>query len=270
MTEECIIIAVLERWRGAKDTSPAGMGTHLPRTEWCHAHSITLSVGQREGDGKDRQTKHGKVWGHAPGQHLMAWHGCVCQHPRAGKPLAPFSPSCQAQGELGTAPHPICICIPAWGSTLRWGWCGGLAQLQQQGSTGTPCLGCRSPSFTFCDPLDTEEGERGAHWPVRSTPGWLQAGFSAGAGATDLEQARRCAGVPWAAVLPGGSCVSTGGCCRNCLGCRGLERVRVLADDFRVLQIKLQPSPPLPRYASSLCPGFSGTPVLLLGYPGGL
>lgn len=246
------------------------MGTHLPRTEWCHAHSITLSVGQREGDGKDRQTKHGKVWGHAPGQHLMAWHGCVCQHPRAGKPLAPFSPSCQAQGELGTAPHPICICIPAWGSTLRWGWCGGLAQLQQQGSTGTPCLGCRSPSFTFCDPLDTEEGERGAHWPVRSTPGWLQAGFSAGAGATDLEQARRCAGVPWAAVLPGGSCVSTGGCCRNCLGCRGLERVRVLADDFRVLQIKLQPSPPLPRYASSLCPGFSGTPVLLLGYPGGL
>ncbi|PKK16772.1 cysteine-rich tail protein 1, partial [Columba livia] len=54
------------------------MGTHLPTTEWCHAHSITLSVGQREGDGKDRQTKHGKVWGHAPGQHLMAWHGCVC------------------------------------------------------------------------------------------------------------------------------------------------------------------------------------------------
>lgn len=62
------------------------------------------------------------------------------------------------------------------------------------------------------------------------------------------------------------------GCCRNCLVCRGkgLARACVLADDFRVLQIELQPSPPLPRYASSLHPGFSGIPVLLLAYPGRL
>lgn len=113
-----------------------------------------------------------------------------------------------AHGVLGTTPRPICI--PTWGFTRCCGRVqrGGLAQCQQRGSTGALRLGCRSPSFAFCDPLGIEEGERGAPWPLCSVLGRLRVGFLAGAGAADLEQARRCVGVPRAAVLPGGSCVS--------------------------------------------------------------
>lgn len=55
----------------------------------------------------------------------------------------------------------------------------------------------------------------------------------------------------------------------DCPLCRALGGVPVFADDFRVLQIKLQPSPALPRCASSLHPGFSGIPMSLLAFPGG-
>ena len=56
-----------------------GMWQHpLPSSGWLPLLLTTLPMGQSKGDRKDRQTKHGRVPGSTPGQHLMAQHGCEC------------------------------------------------------------------------------------------------------------------------------------------------------------------------------------------------
>lgn len=47
-----------------------------PNSIWILLLLTTLPMGQSDGNGRDRQPKHGRVLGRAPGQHLMAQHGC--------------------------------------------------------------------------------------------------------------------------------------------------------------------------------------------------
>lgn len=64
---------------GTPTHSIMGMLQHPgPSSSWVPLLLATLPMGQREGDRKDRQTKHGRVLGSGPGRQLMAQRGCGC------------------------------------------------------------------------------------------------------------------------------------------------------------------------------------------------
>lgn len=128
VTEECIIVTVLERWRGVGDTSAAGMGTHLPRTEWC-LRPQHCAVHGTEGRRWEGQTD--KAWQSAGQCSRAAPDGMarVCVNiPEPGNPrphsvpparlrgswAQPFTPSVSIS-QLG-APH----CTGAGASVEGW------------------------------------------------------------------------------------------------------------------------------------------------------
>lgn len=304
VAEEDIVVTVLEQWRGARDEPPAGTGTHFPRSELSplpqhhgdaagtlhQAPSGSCSSSPHcpwtEGQRQERQTAKarqsaglcsrtapdGTAWMWAlisrcqktpspilfllPGLWGAGHNLSPHLHPRARSSAEgwPSSSSRAALGHLAGDAEP-----PHSPSATPWAWrrAGGACWLFPE-CWGTSRLGFRLrllPS-TWNKPAVVLVSRRG----VDVAPWCWQPSL--------VLAALPGAGIPGTAALPGGSC-SVAAAEPPGLREQGLGGVPVFADDFRVLQIKLQPSPALPRCASSLHPGFSGILVSLLAFPGG-
>lgn len=270
VAEEDIIITVLEQWRGARDKPPAGTGTHLPRSDCPPSHSITgvllaPCTKLHLDPASPHHTAHGAERWKRERQTAKAWQSagpCSRAAPDGTAWMWALTSRCQK------TPSPILFLQPGlWGAEHNL-----LSHLP-------PRDGSSSEGWPSC----SSGAAQAQHWPFAAPRAWWKGGGAAGSSP--------CAGAPPGWALGWGCCHRPGTssllcwcpavlltslpgagsppwCC-SALWDRGLGGVPVFADDFRLLQIKFQPSPALPRCASSLHPGFSGIPVSFLAFPGG-